>query len=151
MEGYKLVAQVDEFYLDKIMLKQRGQIDMKGQITNVEVIKVLPEVKSGRFEVHLAFDTEKELKLQEGTTFGVKLFLSGKEKALLLPKGNFFQDTKGEWVYVVKNNKATRRNVEIGRENPAYYEVISGLEVGEEVIVSSYKDYLRVEHLNIEE
>ncbi|WP_158209933.1 efflux RND transporter periplasmic adaptor subunit [Myroides phaeus] len=151
MEGYKLVAQVDEFYLDKVVVGQKGQVDLKGQITAVEVTKILPEVKSGRFEVQLKFLTEGELKLQEGTSFGVKLFLSGKEKRVLLAKGNFYQDTKGEWVYVVKNNKAQRRNIEIGRENPAYYEVISGLEVGEQVIVSSYKDYLRVEHLNIED
>lgn len=151
MKGYKLVAQVDEFYLDKIAIGQKGQIDLKGELQKVEVIKILPEVKNGRFEVHLAFEKEMKQKLQEGTTVGVKLFLSGKEKRLLLAKGNFFQDTKGEWVYVIKNNKAKRRSIEIGRENPTYYEIISGLEVGEEVIVSSYKDYLRVEQLTIEE
>ncbi|MDR0227685.1 MAG: RND transporter [Flavobacteriaceae bacterium] len=151
MKGYKLVAQVDEFYLDKVALGQKGQIDVKGELQKVEVIKVLPEVKNGRFEVHLSFEKEIDQKLQEGTTIGVKLFLSGKEKRLLLAKGNFFQDTKGEWVYVIKGNKAKRRSIEIGRENPAYYEIVSGLKAGEEVIVSSYKDYLRVEQLNIEE
>ncbi|WP_010252812.1 efflux RND transporter periplasmic adaptor subunit [Myroides injenensis] len=151
MEGYKLVAQVDEFYLEKVMIGQKGQIDMKGEVMSVEVRKIIPEVKSGRFEVQLEFLTDKELKLQEGSSFGVKLFLSGKEKKVLLAKGNFYQDTKGKWVYVVRGNQAQRRNIELGRENPAYYEVISGLEVGEEVIVSSYKDYLRVEHLKIKE
>lgn len=151
MEGYKLVAQVDEFYLERVMIGQKGQIDMKGEVMSVEVRKIIPEVKSGRFEVQLEFLTDKELKLQEGSSFGIKLFLSGKEKKVLLAKGNFYQDTKGKWVYVVKNNQAQRRNIELGRENPAYHEVITGLEVGEEVIVSSYKDYLRVEHLKIKE
>lgn len=151
MKGYKLVAQVDEFYLERVMKGQKGQIDMKGEVMSVEVRKIIPEVKSGRFEVQLEFLTDKELKLQEGSSFGVKLFLSGKEKKVLLAKGNFYQDTKGKWVYVVKNNQAQRRNIELGRENPAYHEVITGLEVGEEVIVSSYKDYLRVEHLKIKE
>lgn len=151
MEGYKLVAQVDEFYLERVMIGQKGQIDMKGEVMSVEVRKIIPEVKSGRFEVQLEFLTDKELKLQEGSSFGVKLFLSGKEKKVLLAKGNFYQDTKGKWVYVVKNNQAQRRNIELGRENPAYHEVITGLEIGEEVIVSSYKDYLRVEHLKIKE
>lgn len=151
MQGYKLVAQVDEFYLEKIAIGQKGQIDLKEKIQGVEIIKIVPEVKNGRFEVHLAFDNPENLKLKEGTSVGVKLFLSGKEKRLLLPKGMFFQDTQGTWVYVVKNNKASRRTIELGRENPAYYEVVSGLEKGEEVILSSYKDYLRVEHLNIEE
>ena len=149
MKGYKLVAQVDEFYLEKVSVGQQGQIDMKGKLMTVAVSKIIPEVKSGRFEVYLEFKTTEELKLQEGTSFGIKLFLSGKESKVLLPKGTFYQDTRGEWVYVVKGNKAVRRQVELGRENPAYYEVVSGLVPGEQVIVSSYKDYLRVEFLNI--
>jgi HlyD family secretion protein len=151
LKGYKLVAQVDEFYLDKVIEGQTGQIDLKGQITKVEVKKILPEVKNGRFEVQLEFSGDKELKLQEGTSYGVRLFLSGKEKKLLLPKGNFYADTKGEWVYVLKDNKAERRIVELGRENPAYYEIISGLEKGEQVIVSTYKDFLQVKILNIQQ
>lgn len=150
LKGYKLVAQVDEFYLDKVEEGQFGQVDLKGEITRVELKKILPEVKNGRFEVQLEFVTDKELKLQEGTSYGVKLFLSGKEEKLLLPKGNFYADTKGEWVYVLKGDKAERRTIELGRENPAYYEVISGLEKGEQVIVSDYRNFLQVTKLNIQ-
>lgn len=149
MKGYKLVAQVDEFYLEKVSVGQLGQIDLKGEITQVEVKKILPEVKNGRFEVHLEFKNEQEFRLQVGTTYGIKLFLSDKEEKLLLPKGNFYAETKGEWVYVVKADVAERRAIELGRENPAYYEILSGIEPGEQVIVSSYRDYLQVQKLNI--
>lgn len=151
LEGYKLVANVDEFYLDRIVVGQKGQVDSKGQLVSVEVIKVLPEIINGRFEVQLNFMDEMQLKLQEGNSMGIKLFLSGKEQRLLLGKGSFVTDTKGEWVYVVKGGKAERRSVELGRENPAYYEVISGLSVGEDVIISSYKDYLRVNYLQLKD
>ncbi|WP_158962199.1 efflux RND transporter periplasmic adaptor subunit [Myroides fluvii] len=151
LEGYKLVANVDEFYLDRVVVGQKGQVDFKGQLVSVEVVKVLPEIINGRFEVQLNFRSETELKLQEGNSMGIKLFLSGKEKRLLLTKGSFFTDTKGEWVYVLKGDKTERRNIELGRENPAYYEVISGLSAGEQVIISSYKDYLRVNYLQLKE
>lgn len=151
LEGYKLVAKVDEFYLDRVLVGQKGQIDLKGQLVGVEVSKVLPEVIEGRFEVQLNFLSEEKLKLQEGNSMGIKLFLSGKEQRLLLAKGSFTTDTKGEWVYVVKDNKAERRQVELGRENPAYYEVISGLSIGENVIISSYKEYLRVNYLQLKD
>ena len=151
LEGYKLVANVDEFYLDRIVLGQKGQVESKGQLIQVEVSKILPEIINGRFEVQLNFVNQDNLKLQEGNSMGIKLFLSGKEQRLLLAKGSFMTDTKGEWVYVVKEGKAERRQVEIGRENPAYYEVISGLSIGEQVIISSYKDYLRVNYLELKE
>ncbi len=151
LEGYKLVANVDEFYLDRIVVGQKGQVDIKGQLVQVEVSKVLPEIINGRFEVQLNFTTVDQLKLQEGNSMGIKLFLSGKEQRLLLAKGSFFTETKGEWIYVVKDGKAERRNIEIGRENPAYYEVVSGLSAGEKVIISSYKDYLRVNYLQLKE
>lgn len=151
LEGYKLVANVDEFYLDRIVVGQQGQVEMKGQIVSVEVTKVLPEIIKGRFEVQLNFKQAGELKLQEGNTMGIKLFLSGKEQRLLLTKGSFALDTQKKWVYVIKEKKAERRHVEIGRENPAYYEVISGLSAGEQVIISSYKDYLRVDYLQLKE
>lgn len=150
LKGYKLVANVDEFYLEKVELGQQGQISLKDRLLVVTVSKILPEVKSGRFEVELQFEKEEGIKLQQGTSFGVKLSLSEKERKVLLVKGNFYSDTNGSWVYVVKGNEAVRRKIELGRENPSYYEVLSGLEVGEEVIVSSYKNYLRVEKLNIQ-
>ncbi|MGG5506038.1 MULTISPECIES: efflux RND transporter periplasmic adaptor subunit [unclassified Myroides] len=151
LEGYKLVANVDEFYLDRVVVGQKGQVDIKGQIVQVEVSKVLPEIVNGRFEVQLNFSAVDQLRLQEGNSMGIKLFLSGKEQRLLLAKGSFFTDTKGEWVYVLQEGKASRRNIEIGRENPAYYEVVSGLSAGEQVIISSYKDYLRVNYLQLKE
>ncbi|MDM1044078.1 HlyD family efflux transporter periplasmic adaptor subunit [Myroides sp. 1354] len=152
LEGYKLVANVDEFYLDRIVVGQKGQVDIKGKLVQVEVSKVLPEIINGRFEVQLHFvGGVEELKLQEGNSVGIKLFLSGKEQRLLLAKGSFFTDTKGEWVYVVKEGKAERRQIEVGRENPSYYEVISGLSAGEQVIISSYKDYLRVNYLQLKD
>lgn len=150
LKGYKLVANVDEFYLEKVELGQQGQISLKDQMVLVTVSKVLPEVKNGRFEVELQFEKAEGIKLQQGTSFGVKLSLSDKETKLLLPKGTFYSDTNGAWVYVVKGNKAEKRAIELGRENPSYYEVLSGLEEGEEVIVSGYKNYLRVEKLNIQ-
>ncbi|RZJ68983.1 efflux RND transporter periplasmic adaptor subunit [Flavobacterium sp.] len=146
-QGYKLVADVDEFYLEKVASGQKGNIEIKGQLVEVTVIKVLPEVKGGRFQVELAFPKEAKLALQQGTSFGVRLTLSGKEKQLVIPKGQFFTDTSGKWIFVVNGKKAEKRQVKLGRENPDYYEVLSGLKAGEKVVVSSYVDYKDVEEL----
>lgn len=150
MKGYKLVAQVDEFYLDKVAVSQKGQVEFKGESVEVQVSRVLPEVKSGRFDVELNFLTKEELALQEGISFGVKLILSEKDQKLVLPKGSFYQETTGNWIFVVNGQKAERRTIKLGKENPYYYEILDGLYEGEKVITSSYKDYKDVEELNLE-
>lgn len=148
MKGYKLMADVDEFYLEKISEGQKGTVDHKGESIPVVISKLIPEVKSGRFQVELQFTNGKELDLRQGLSFGVRLMLSQKTKSTVLSKGSFYQDTAGKWIFVVNGEKAERRNIKIGRENPLYYEVLEGLKAGEKVVTSTYKDYMEVEILN---
>ena len=150
MKGYKLVADVDEFYLDRVSEGQKGTIEFNGEQMEVQIKKVIREIKSGRFIVELSFMSNENLELNQGLTFGVRINLSEKTKTTLLPKGSFYQDTSGKWIFVVKENKAERRMITLGRENPLYYEVVEGLKAGEKVIISSYVDYKEVEVLNLE-
>nr|WP_314897930.1 RND transporter [uncultured Flavobacterium sp.] len=149
-KGYKLVADVDEFYLDKIAERQKGTVDFENKAIAVQITKVIPEIKNGRFQVELDFVSSERLDLKQGLSFGVKLNLSEKTKTLVLSKGSFYEETNGKWIFVVNGNKAERRVIKLGRENPLYYEVLGGLKVDEQVITSSYKDYTGVEILNIE-
>ncbi|MHC5354408.1 efflux RND transporter periplasmic adaptor subunit [Myroides sp. LJL115] len=151
LKGYKLVALVDEFYLDKVSVGQQGRIDYQGNNLQVKVSRLLPEVKQGQFEVQLELENPSEFAMQEGSSITVKLLLSGQTQKLLLSKGSFHQDTNGKWVYVIQNGKASIKQVKLGKENPLYYEVLEGLQQGDQVIISSYKNFMNVEHLNIKE
>ena len=149
-KGYKLIADIDEFYLDKIEEQQKGTIDFENKSIVVEITKVIPEIKNGRFQVELNFVSAEKLDLKQGLSFGVKLNLSEKTKTLVLSKGSFYEETTGKWIFVINGNKAERKAIKLGRENPLYYEVLGGLKAGEKVITSSYKDYKEVEVLNLE-
>ncbi|HRG18533.1 MAG TPA: efflux RND transporter periplasmic adaptor subunit [Flavobacterium lutivivi] len=151
MKGYKLLADVDEFYLSKIKQGQTGTVDFNGKEVKVSIAKVIPEIKSGRFQVELNFVSNENLDLQQGLSFAVRLNLSEKTKSLVLSKGSFYEDTSGKWIFVVNGNKAEKREIKIGRENPLYYEILEGLKEGEKVVTSTYKDYKEVEVLNIEQ
>lgn len=151
MKGYKLLADVDEFYLQKVKQGQTGTVDFNGKEVKVSIAKVIPEIKSGRFQVELNFVTNETLDLQQGLSFAVRLNLSEKTKSLVLSKGSFYEDTSGKWIFVVNGNKAEKREIKIGRENPLYYEILDGLKEGEKVVTSTYKDYKEVEILNIEQ
>lgn len=149
MNGYKLIAQIDEFYLERLAEGQKGEVEYKGKVLSVTVLKVLPEVRNGRFQAELSFDAS-DIQLQQGLSLGVKLILSAKDKKLVVPKGSFYQQSAGKYVFVVNGNSAERRAVKLGRENPFYYEVLEGLSAGEKIITSSYGDYTEVERLEIE-
>lgn len=149
MKGYKLLADVDEFYLEKVSEGQKGEIEYKNETIEVVVSKVIPEIKSGRFQVELNFVSTEKLDLRQGLSFGVRLLLSEKSKNTVLSKGSFYEDTSGKWIFVVDGNKAVRKEIKLGRENPLYYEVLGGLKEGDKVVTSSYKDYKNIEILNL--
>ncbi|MFC0342860.1 efflux RND transporter periplasmic adaptor subunit [Epilithonimonas hispanica] len=149
MGGYKLVAKVDEYYINKLTNGIKGSLDNNGKEYEVIITKILPEVKDGQFSVELNFIDAKIENLKIGMTFGVKLKLSADTQSMMIPKGNFYKDTNGKWIFVVKNNKAEKRNISLGRENPLYYEVTSGLKQGESVITSDYSELKKYEILDI--
>lgn len=150
MKGYKLLADIDEFYLPKVSQGQNGTVDFNGKELKISVAKVIPEIKGGRFQAELNFTDAEKVDLKQGLTFAVRLTLSEKTKSTVLSKGSFFQETAGKWIFVVNGDKAEKREIEISRENPLYYEIAKGLKPGEKVITSGYKDYLDAEVLNIE-
>ncbi|MFA7447276.1 MAG: efflux RND transporter periplasmic adaptor subunit [Weeksellaceae bacterium] len=148
MDGYKLSAKVDEYYISKLDVAQNGTIESNGKTYEVMISKILPEVKDGQFQVDLVFKNEFPESLRMGMSFSIKLFLSQSAESLLIPKGSFYQETVGKWIFVLDGeNKAVRRAIKIGRENPVYYEVSEGLQSGEKVITSSYEDYKNIEVL----
>lgn len=148
--GYKLVGKVDEFYSSKLHPGIKGSLEFESKNYNVIITKILPEVKDGQFFVEMNFsDPEKPQNLKIGMTFGVKLKFSADTQSLMIPKGNFYKDTAGKWVFVVKGNKAERKVVLLGRENPLYFEVVSGLQKGERIITSDYSDFKNYEIIEI--
>ncbi|MCQ9636673.1 RND transporter [Chryseobacterium sp. WG23] len=149
MDGYKLVAKVDEYYINKLQNGIKGMLDNNNQPYEVVITKILPEVKDGQFLVELNFTDKKPDNLKIGMTFGLKLKLSADTQSTMISKGSFFKETNGKWIFVVKGNKAEKRTISLGRENPLYYEVVSGLKPGETIITSDYSDLKKYEILDI--
>lgn len=149
MGGYKLIAKIDEYYINKLQVGIKGSLDNNGKEYEVIIAKILPEVKDGQFSAELNFVDVKPENLKIGMTFGVKLKLSADTQSMMIPKGNFYKDTNGKWIFVVKGNKAEKRDISLGRENPMYYEVVSGLKPGEKIITSDYSELKKYELLDI--
>jgi len=141
LQGYKLQAGVDEYYINRVKEGQSATCEFNGKTYRLSVRKVIPEVTAGQFQVELVFEGKSPDELRRGLSLQVKLTLSDNSKSLLLAQGQFFQSTGGSWVFVLKDGKARKRNVKIGRKNYLYYEVMEGLQKNEEVITSSYDQF----------
>lgn len=150
LESFKVRARIPEHYVSRIGIGLLGTFTHAGREHAIEVFKVYPEVSNGEFDVDLRFVGEKPA-VRRGQTFQVRLQLSEDMQAVLLPRGPFFQDTGGGWVYVVDaGGTATKRDVKLGRQNPDVYEVLDGLQPGERVVTSRYSPFNDADELLIE-
>jgi HlyD family secretion protein len=138
--GNKVQADVDEYYLGRVHVGQTASADVDGKTYRLKVAKVYPQVKNGQFQVDLVFDGPAPTSVQRGQTVQTKLTIGDSSKAMLIPNAAFFNDTGGNWVFVVDRggNGATKRQVQLGRRNANFIEVLGGLKPGERVITSSY-------------
>ncbi|MCH5239898.1 MAG: HlyD family efflux transporter periplasmic adaptor subunit [Muribaculaceae bacterium] len=143
MNSYKLETKIDEHYIDRVIPGLIANFDRQGKQYEVILRKVYPEVREGKFQADFKFEAERPENLRRGQTYYLDLQLGQPEEAIIIPRGTFYQKTGGRWIYVLdKNgNKAIKREIKIGRQNPQYYEVTEGLEPGEQVIVSSYERF----------
>ena len=142
LNGFKMRVSVDEHYISRIFVGLQGSMDFNGEEYPLKIIKIYPEVKSGRFEVDMQFEKAPDL-IKRGQSAPIRLQLGQPTQALLLPVGGFFSETGGNWVYVVSNDgkRAAKRKITLGRKNPEYFEVLEGLQKGEKVITSSYENF----------
>jgi HlyD family secretion protein len=146
----KLQADVDEFYLGRVSVGQTATADVDGKTFRLKVAKVYPQVRNGQFQIDLVFLGQEPPSVQRGQTIQAKLTVGDSSKALLIPNGAFFSDTGGTWVFVVDSggNSATKRQIQLGRRNNDFIEVLSGLKPGERVITSSYSGLTDKDRLN---
>lgn len=143
LQDYKIEAQIDEHYIDRVKNGLEATFERQGTNYNTTVRKVYPEVRNGQFKADFVFCGSRPDNIRTGQTYYLNLQLGQPVQAIIIPRGAFYQSTGGNWVYVVKEgeNKAVKRNVRIGRQNPQFYEVLEGLEPGEKVIISSYDSF----------
>jgi HlyD family secretion protein len=140
---YKVEAQIDEHYIDRVVAGLEATFERQGETFSTVIRKVYPEVRDGKFKADFKFEGEQPDNIRAGQTYYLNLQLGQPEEAVIIPRGTFYQKTGGKWIYVVNKdgNKAVKREIRIGRQNPQYYEVLEGLEPGEKVITSGYDTY----------
>lgn len=143
MNGYKLKARIDERYISRVFVGQEAEFDFNKQTYKLNISKIYTDVVNGTFEVELLFEGESPKSIKRGQTVQLRIIFSSATDAIIVKRGGFFQETGGNWIYVVdpSGDFAVKRDINIGRQNTRFYEVKGGLDPGEQVIVSSYKSF----------
>lgn len=143
LDSYKIEAQIDEHYIDRVAPGLEATFERQREKYSSVIRKVYPEVRDGKFKADFRFEGQQPENIRTGQTYYLNLQLGQSAEAILIPRGSFYQNTGGKWVYVLNadGTKATKRSVRIGRQNPQYYEVLEGLAPGDKVIISSYDSF----------
>jgi len=143
LDGFKIIAAVDQHYLPRIYEGLRGTFDFAGQSYALTIRKKFPEINNGTFNVEMLFIGDAPTQINRGQTISIRLQLSEERQAIMIPRGSFFQTTGGNWIFVLNEDgtEAIRRNIRVGQQNTRQYEVLEGLQPGERVVTSSYDGY----------
>ena len=143
LSGFKVRVDIDEHYISRIYTGLKGTFDFADTTYHLEIKKIYTQVSNGRFQVDMEFVGKVPKGIRRGQTLQINLALSDETQAILLPKGGFYQQTGGNWIFKVSSDgkKAYKVNIQLGRQNPDYYEVLDGLKPGDKVITSSYENY----------
>jgi len=149
LTSYKVTAQIDEHYIDRVRTQLNATLDRQGSEFKLIVRRVYPEVRNGTFEIDMVFLDSMPDNIRTGQTYYTSLQLGQPKVSVMVPIGGFFQETGGQWIFVLDPSEsfATKRNISVGRKNPKYYEVLEGLQPGEKVIVSGYETFGKNEKL----
>lgn len=143
LSDYKVEAEIDESYIDRVRAGLDATFERQDTAFTMRLRKVYPEVRNGQFRADFTFVGAHPRNIRSGQTYYLHLELGQPTDAVIIPRGSFYQSTGGAWIYVVapEGDRAYKRPIRIGRQNPQYYEVLEGLEPGERVIVSGYENY----------
>lgn len=143
LSGFKVRADIDEFYISRVFPGLTGEFDFSDTTYKLRVKKIFSQVTSGKFQIDLEFTGKKPQGIRRGQNLQIRLALGDKTQAILLPKGGFYQQTGGNWIFKVSANgdKAYKADIKLGRQNPDYYEVTEGLQPGDRVVTSGYENF----------
>ncbi|MBA2762767.1 MAG: HlyD family efflux transporter periplasmic adaptor subunit [Segetibacter sp.] len=153
LSGFKVRADIDEHYISRIFTGLMGEVTLAGKDYKLRIRKVYTQVNNGRFQVDMDFVNGVPEGIRRGQTLQIRLALSDETQAFLLAKGGFFQQTGGNWIFKVADNgsMAYKTDIQLGRQNPDYYEVLQGLKPGDKVVTSSYENYGNMQELVLKE
>lgn len=149
LSGFKVRADIDEHYISRIYTGLSASFDFAGKNYKLVIKKVYTQVTSGHFQVDMEFAGEVPPGIRRGQTLQIRLALSDEKQAVLVPKGGFYQQTGGNWIFKVSEsgNTAYKVDIQLGNQNPDYYEVLQGLKPGDKVVTSSYENYGNMQEL----
>lgn len=155
LTDYKITARLNEYYIDRVQTGLPATAVLKGHRYAFEVSHTTPQVQDHSFAVELKAQpshnsTSSTQNFSIGQTLRLQIELGKPERRIIIPRGSFYSQTGGQWIMRVEGNghQARRVPIKLGRQNVEHYEVISGLNAGDRVIINGYENFGDAEIVN---
>ena len=151
LDSYKIQVSLSEYYIDRITTGLPASVTYQGKEYPLRISRVVPEVKDRTFTAELTFTADMPYNARVGKSYRIQIELGKPEKAIVIPRGDFYNITGGRWIYRLNESgdKAVRVPITIGRQNPQQYEVLEGLQPGDRILISGYEKFGDAEQVKI--
>lgn len=141
LQSYEVIGSISDMYADKlsssgkVIIRVNDDIDIKG-----EIISISPAVSGNIVNFKIKLIQKNHPLLRPNLKVDVSVVTSYKENVVRVQNGPFYQGATSQVVFIVEGNELVSRKVTFGESNFDYVEIVSGIEDGEEVVVSDLSD-----------
>lgn len=137
LSRFEVEAAVPESYSDDLAVGMAAEVRIGNETRTATLVAVSPEVVDSQVTVRLRFDGAMPAGLRQNQRLTTRLLLEAKYDVLRVSRGQFLETGGGRVAYVIDDDVARRRSIEVGARSLNAVEVVAGLAIGDEVIVSS--------------
>jgi HlyD family secretion protein len=136
LSALEVEIQVPETYADSLGLEMPAEVRLGSQTFPARLTAISPEVANNQVTGRVAFTGDKPPELRQNQRVSVRIVLDQRQDVLRLPRGPFIETGGGRYAYVVRDGVAVRTPVSLGAISINQVEIVSGVEAGEQVVIS---------------
>lgn len=150
LSNFKIEGEIADTYGDKISTGNKAIIKIGNDKLTGIISEVTPLSRNGVISFTVQLDETNNPRLRSGLKTDVYIMNSIREDVLRLVNASYYSSNKKEYeLFVKNNNELTKRKVQLGDSNYDYVEIISGLEEGDEVVISDMSEYSNKEKIKV--
>lgn len=149
LSSYSIDASVSDMHSEKLVLGMTVQVEVSNGIEMGEIIQILPAVENNTIRFKVRLHKADSDKLRPKMKVPVRIVTDTKSHGMYIPNGQGVSGGTSIKVFVLEDGQAVARTIETGLRTSDKIEVISGLKVGEKVVLSDMSLYKNKSKLKV--
>jgi HlyD family secretion protein len=141
LTAFEIEINIPETYADDLGVGLKAQITLDDKNFVGELTAISPEVTNGQVSGRIRFEQKSPQGLRQNQRISIRILIESRDNVIKVQRGSFVETSGGRYVFVIKDDIAVKRNIQLGARSLSEIEVISGLQKGEKIIISSVEQF----------